>query len=100
VAPSSFWHWLVGPRQRPDVHIILYTRAACPLCEVAWHLLEESQKAYGFTLEAKDIDVDAELVREFGNCVPVVVIDGVVRFRGKVNEVLLRRMLDGGPQSD
>lgn len=44
------------------------------------------------TLRKIDIDSDAALV-EYGLCVPVVVIDGRVRFRGVVNSVLLERML-------
>ncbi|MBI1832978.1 MAG: glutaredoxin family protein [Planctomycetes bacterium] len=95
MAWSSVWQWLLGkPAQRPDLHIVLYTRADCPLCDEAWHMLADQQKRFGFVLEAKDVDADADLVREFGECVPVVVINGVVRFRGRINEVLLNRILD------
>jgi glutaredoxin len=87
--------WLrLAPKQRPDVRVIVFTRATCPLCEEAWELLQRQQRRYGFTLEAKDIDESAELVREHGEWVPVVAINGQVRFRGHVNEVLLRRILD------
>ncbi len=40
-----------------------------------------------------DIDRDPELQKRFTECVPVVQIDGVIRFRGRVNEVLLRRLV-------
>ena len=46
-------------------------------------------------IEEVDIDTDPQLVERFGTCVPVVEIDGVVRFRGRVNDVLLRRLIDG-----
>ena len=63
------------PRQRPDLVFLLYTRAACPLCDEAKELLTRYQKQYGFTLETKDVEESAELVREHGECVPVVTVD-------------------------
>jgi hypothetical protein len=40
-----------------------------------------------------DIDAEWELVRAYGECGPMVTIDGKVRFRGAVNRVLLERLL-------
>jgi hypothetical protein len=40
-----------------------------------------------------DIDGDPALQKQFNECVPVVEINGKVRFRGRVNEVLLLRLL-------
>jgi glutaredoxin len=95
MAVAFLWRWLgLAPKQRPDLRIIVFTRASCPLCEEAWELLQRQQRRYGFALEAKDIDESAELAREYGEWVPVVTINGQVRFRGHVNEVLLRRILD------
>ena len=91
------WRWLARRRaQRADLHFLLYTRAACPLCDEAWELLLRYQTRYGFTLETKNVDESADLVSEFGNCVPVVAVNGKVRFRGRVNEVLLERILAAG----
>ena len=70
--------------------VVLYTREGCHLCEVAQDVLRK----HGLRPELKDIDEDPELVKEFGECVPVVKIDGQIRFRGIVNEVLLRRLLE------
>jgi hypothetical protein len=47
-----------------------------------------------------DIDRDPELVARFSTCVPVVELDGKVRFRGRVNEVLLRRLIAATPPRD
>lgn len=71
----------------------MYTRQGCHLCEQAWQQLERSQKRYGFSLRQVEIDGDPQLVRDYGECVPVVTIDGKVRFRGAVNRVLLERLL-------
>jgi hypothetical protein len=40
-----------------------------------------------------DIDADPKLLAGFDTCVPVVEIDGKVRFRGRVDPILLRRIL-------
>ena len=69
--------------------VVLYTRAGCHLCDEARDLLIR----HGLRPESVDIDADAELRERYDTCVPVVVIDGVERFRGRVNEVLLRRLL-------
>jgi len=76
--------------------LVLYTRQGCHLCEDAWELLEEARRRYGFTLRQVDIDDDPQLVREHGECVPVVAVNGRVRFRGVVNRVLLKRLLEAG----
>ena len=69
---------------------VLYTRQDCHLCEEARQILERN----GFLVESIDIDRDETLREQFDLCVPVVEIDGRVRFRGRVNEVLLRRLVD------
>ena len=84
---------LLRPR-RPDLHFVLYTRAGCHLCETAHELLGDAQRRRGFALDVVDVDASPELVAEYGNCVPVVTVNGKVRFRGRVNKVLLERILD------
>ena len=69
--------------------VILYTRAGCHLCDDAKLLLQN----HGLSPREVDIDADPALTARFDTCVPVVEIDGQVRFRGVVNEVLLRRLL-------
>ena len=48
---------------------------------------------YGFSIHEIDIDKQPELREKYDTCVPVVEIDGKVRFRGTINEVLLVRLL-------
>ena len=45
-------------------------------------------------IEVVDIDEDPELVRQFGESIPVVEIDGRVRFRGSVSAELLGRLIE------
>ncbi len=69
--------------------VVLYTRAGCHLCEDAAVLL----RAHGLSARVVDIDGDPALREKLNECIPVVEIDGKVRFRGKVDAVLLRRLL-------
>jgi len=69
--------------------VILYTRENCHLCHQAQTALEN----HGLSPRLVDIDTDPELQARYDTCVPVVVIDSKERFRGRVNEVLLRRLL-------
>ena len=67
----------------------LYTRQGCHLCDEAFEILTRN----GLLPESIDIDSDPALQARCSECVPVVEIDGQIRFRGTVNEVLLKRLL-------
>jgi glutaredoxin len=71
----------------PDV--VLYTRVGCHLCDDAGAVLAR----HGLEVRAIDVDSDPQLQARYNECVPVVVIDGRERFRGRVDELLLRRLL-------
>lgn len=72
--------------------VILYTRPGCHLCDDAQQLLE----SYGLEPRLVNIDTDPALQQAYGLTIPVVVIDGVERFRGRVDDILLRRLLRTG----
>ncbi|HTU19497.1 MAG TPA: glutaredoxin family protein [Gemmataceae bacterium] len=92
----SWFKWRRRGKQLTSRDVVLYTRQGCHLCEQAWQQLEQARQRHGFTLRQVDIDDDPELVRLYTECVPVVTIDGKVRFRGVVNRVLLERLLEAG----
>jgi glutaredoxin len=73
---------------------VLYTRRGCHLCEDALRSLQKAQRRYHFPLTILDIDSDADLVRRHGEEVPVVAVNGKIRFRGGVNRALLVRLLE------
>ena len=89
-----------GDRWRPSLpgvrfrQLMLYTRNGCHLCDDARALLEQHQRWLPRLVEA-DIDTDPRLVERYGQCVPVVLLDGKVRFRGKIQVALLRRLIEG-----
>jgi glutaredoxin len=88
------WDWL---RRKPAVvpDVVMYTRHGCHLCEEAWAILQAAQQTLPFDLRTIDVDTDPALAEQFGLCVPVVTVDGAVRFRGRVNAILLHRLLRG-----
>jgi glutaredoxin len=93
------WSWL-WPWRRTDaalthLTVVMYTRQGCHLCDDAWQCLTDAQRRHDFALSKVDVDTDPELAAQYGLEVPVVTVNGQVRFRGGVNPVLLRRLLEG-----
>ena len=68
---------------------LIYTTRDCCLCEEAQGVLAE----FSLEIETVDISDDPEKLAEFGVQVPVVFIDGRKRFIGRVDRMLLRRVL-------
>lgn len=77
----------------PHLAFTVYTRRQCCCCHKALDVLENARARYGFTIDLVDVDSDPALAAQFGDSVPVVVLNGKVRFRGKVEPVLLERLL-------
>lgn len=77
-------------------HAELYVGQGCHLCDDAIALLRTYQ-VWLPPIEVIDIQSDAALIERFGTCVPVVVLDGKIRFRGRISETLLQRLIEGTP---
>lgn len=75
--------------RRYDARVVIYTRQGCHLCDDAQELVGR----YVSDITLVDIDEDPTLVEKFTTCVPVVEINGKIRFRGRVDERLLKRTL-------
>jgi glutaredoxin len=90
-----WWFWKRRQSQpvARSLQFVLFTRKGCHLCETAWQRLQTRQQNHGFTLKVIDVDEDQELVARYGHEVPVVTVNGKVRFRGEVSELLLDRLL-------
>ncbi|HEY5241957.1 MAG TPA: glutaredoxin family protein [Polyangiaceae bacterium] len=74
--------------------VTLYTRVHCHLCDVVKDLLDEVRAERPFDLTIVDVDTDRELVRLYGEEVPVVLIDGRKSFKLRVDPAALRAALD------
>ncbi len=58
--------------------LTLISRSGCHLCDTARAELEAIDWRQGVVLDERDVDADAELQAEYGDSVPVLLIDGVV----------------------
>jgi glutaredoxin len=67
--------------------LTLITRAGCHLCEVAEQVLDK----IGESWERVDVDDSLELIRDYGDLVPVVLLDGVEHDYWRIDEDRLRR---------
>jgi glutaredoxin len=91
------WRWLRRWRRaRPAARVVLYHRAGCHLCDDARTLLDRERLRHGFALDVVDVDTESGLADAYGEHVPVIAVNGRVRFRGVINLVLLRRLLASG----
>ncbi|AMV38772.1 glutaredoxin family protein [Planctomyces sp. SH-PL62] len=73
--------------------ITVYSRQGCGCCHKAIGLLEGFRGRYRLRIEEVDVDESPELKARYGMEVPVVAVDGRVRFRGVVNPAMLERLL-------
>jgi glutaredoxin len=71
----------------PPVHVVLYSRPGCHLCDEARAVLEAERLRTPFDLDEVDIETDDALVKGYGVRIPVVTIDGVERFEIAVDPV-------------
>ncbi len=94
--PPQLRHWRPSRPGRRFQQIRVYSREGCHLCDEAVELLWDARYCDYLPLaEVVDISTDSELETRFGTQIPVVEFDGRIRFRGQVNEVLLRRLIEG-----
>ena len=74
------------------IRVTLYTRALCCCCHTAREVLDEYREEFGIEVEEVDAS-DPALEALIGPTVPVIAVDGKVRFRGEVNRVLMDRLV-------
>lgn len=83
---------------QPSRSIVLLTRAGCGLCDKARNQLLPICAEHGIDLESVDVDEAAstrpELRAEFGDRLPVVLLDGREHSYWEVDETRLRADLE------
>lgn len=70
----------------------VFTKPDCPLCDQAIAVLDEFSTVMP-EVEKVDISDDADLKQKHRQHIPVVEIDGRIRFRGIVSAELLQRLI-------
>lgn len=75
------------------VHVTILSREGCHLCEVLYRIAMHLQTDMNITTQKVNIEGDRALAERYGSRVPVVLIDEVEQFAGKVTEGELRRAI-------
>ncbi len=73
--------------------VTLYTKPGCSLCVEARDALLRVQKAQPFELEEVNINEDQGLTAEYGEQIPVVLLNGTFLTEYTVDEARLRQLL-------
>jgi hypothetical protein len=78
-----------------DPRVVVLTRQGCHSCEVAEADVRRICAELDVEWATADVDADPELRGEYGDRVPVFLVDGVEHGYWKVEEDRLRRALTG-----
>ena len=74
-------------------HVTVYTRVDCHLCEEALQQVAAIAAETGASWSAVDVDADLDDRAEYGDRVPVILVDGVEHGYYRVEPERLRRAL-------
>ncbi|MGH3026890.1 MAG: glutaredoxin family protein [Gaiellaceae bacterium] len=78
-----------------SARVVLLSRPGCHLCDDARVVVERVVADLGESYVERDITADDELLREHGESIPVVLVDGVQIDFWRVSEERLRAALRG-----
>jgi glutaredoxin len=74
--------------------VTIYSRKKCHLCEEALNVLQKLKNELGFEISEIFIDGDKELEKQYGEQVPVTLIDGVHHDYWRVDPVRFKSSLE------
>ena len=77
----------------PDARVLYLTRTGCHLCDEALPLVRAEADRVGTAVEVRDIDEDETLRRDWDFDVPVIIVDGKLHARYRVDAEQLRAAL-------
>jgi hypothetical protein len=83
----------------PPAVVTLLSRSGCHLCEAARVVVAEQATAAGVGWTEIDVDSDPDLRADFGDLVPVVLVDGAEHAHYRVDPARLRAALQTRPRS-
>lgn len=73
--------------------VTIVSRRNCHLCHVVHRVAEQVRQELVFDLVEMDVDSDPRLVAQYGDQVPVVLLDGREAISGKVTGSELRKAI-------
>ena len=74
----------------PSERVLVLTRPGCHLCENAEAVVDAVCREFGVGWRSQDITDDAELLRRYGNEIPVTFVDGKQHDFWRVDAARLR----------
>ena len=80
----------------PPPRVVLLGREGCHLCDEARAVVERVTADLGVTWQERSVDEDPDLVRRYGEQIPVTFVDGRRHDFWRVDEGRLRRALADG----
>jgi len=76
-----------------SIRVTIYSKDECCLCDKAKAIVEKVARDYPLEIEMFDITGDREIFEKYKYLIPVIAINGEVKFISKVSELWLRREL-------
>ena len=76
-------------------HVTLLSRPGCHLCEQAREVIERVADEAGATWSERNVTLSEQDLRDYGEMIPVILIDGVQHDFWRVDERRLRQALAG-----
>jgi thiol-disulfide isomerase/thioredoxin len=76
-----------------ELKLTVYSKPACGLCDEMMEVVKRVSDEVAFTVEVIDIERDPELMRKYGQEIPVLFIDGRKAAKFRISEGELRRRL-------
>lgn len=77
--------------------VLFYTRPRCCLCDDALAVVEAVRRAHPFRLRVLDVDADEDTRARYGGKIPVVVVDGRMHAKYRVDARAFLRCLESPP---
>jgi glutaredoxin len=75
------------------VHVTVYSRPGCHLCEEAKAAIEAARRRDEFTIQEVNIERDPELLARYQYDIPVIAINGVEAFIHRVDLAEFRKRI-------
>jgi len=68
------------------IHVDMYSRPGCHLCDDAKDVIERVRRRYPFALRIINVETDPALECAYGTEIPVIAINGNKAFKYRVDE--------------
>jgi glutaredoxin len=75
------------------IHIDIYSRPGCHLCDVAKAVIEPLRERYAVVLRTINVESSTDLENRYGADIPIVFVNGEEAFRHRVDRTELERKL-------